>query len=188
MDLNELGFTKEELQQRVVEHIAKQVMAGVSLDEDGNEFDTDSSFARKLRQFVAEHVDKTIDALAQKYVLPNVARYVEDLSLQETNKWGEKTGNSLTFVEYLVKRAEEYMLEKVDFEGRAKGERDGYSWKGTQTRLTHLVEKHLHYSIESAMKNALLIANNTIAKGIEETVKTKLALISEQLKMEVKTK
>lgn len=186
MDLAELGFTKEELQQRVVDQIAAQVMVGTFSDEEGEEFKSDSAFAKTLDKHVKKKVDDTINALAEKHILPNVASYIENLTLQATNQWGEKRGTPVTFIEYLTQRAEAYMQEQVNFEGKTKGENDSYSWRGAQTRISHLINKHLHYSIENAMKDAMKIATSGIAKGIEETVRAKLAEVSQQLKTEVK--
>jgi hypothetical protein len=79
------------------------------------------------------------------------------------------------------------MQEKVNYEGKGKNEAGSYSWNGTQTRITHMVHQHLHCSIETAMKQALQIATNGIASGLQETVKTKLSEVSQKLKVEVKT-
>jgi hypothetical protein len=140
-----------------------------------------------LEAKVLERVHQAIDDIAAKNVLPNVASYVENLTLQETNKWGEKTGSPLTFVEYLVQRAEHYITEKVDFQGRAKGQ-DSYSWNGTQTRITYLVHEHLQYSIDTAMKDALKAANGNIVKGLEETVKLKLREIANGMNVKVEAR
>lgn len=188
MNLADLGFTKEELQQRVVEHIAAQVMQGNFHDEDGEEFKADSVFARNLQAEVQKKIDATITALAEKHVLPNVSAYIENLTLQTTNKWGEKVGKPVSFIEYLTQRAEAYMQEKVNFEGKTQEENGSFSWNGTQTRITHLIHQHLHYSIDTAMKAALKDANGHIVKGIEEAVKIKLGEVLAALKMEVKTR
>lgn len=190
MDLNleSLGFTKEELQERVIARICTQLLDGVGYDEDDNEFTTASQFHRQMRTSIQEKIEATINAIAEREVLPNVASYIENLTLQETNRWGEKTGEKVTFIEYLTRRAEAYMQEKVNFDGKTKEESGSYSWSGTQTRITHLVHQHLHYSIDSAMKDALKIANSAIATGIQETVKTKLAEISTTLKVGITSK
>lgn len=93
----------------------------------------------------------------------------------------------MSFLEYLVDRAEAYLTEKVSFDGKTKAESRGYSWNGTQTRLSYLVDRHLHYSIEKAMKNALANANKAIVQGLEDTVKLKLGEIQKSLKVTVKT-
>ena len=184
--LEALGITADELINRIVDKCAEELMTDVSFDEDGAEWRAKSKLARQLDDRIKRQIDETISALAEKHILPNVAEYVESLTLQETNRWGEKTGKKLTFIEYLTQRAEAYMTEKVNFEGKSKDEAGGFSWAGTQTRITHLVNKHLHYSIETAMKQALSVANSAIASGIEETVKLKLSEITGTLKASVK--
>ncbi|MDN7913721.1 hypothetical protein [Burkholderia cepacia] len=187
LDLEALGFTKEELQQRVIDQVSKSILSSVGWDDEDGEYDVESKFTKTIQQRVIKHVDNTINALAEKHVLPNVADYIENLTLQATNKWGERTGEKLTFIEYLTQRAEAYMTEKVNHSGKSKAE-DSYSWSGTQTRITYLVNQHLHFSIERAMKDALQIANSAISTGIQETVKLKLGEIAQSLKVSVATK
>lgn len=185
LDLESLGFTQDELQQRVVDQICRQVLTSKGYDpETGDEWDEDSALNRDLRKVVVKRIDEQIARMAEQHILPNVSKYIEELTLQKTNQWGEKTGKEVTFIEYLVQRAEAYMLEKVNYKGMTP---DHYS-KGTQTRLTHLVNEHLHYSIQRAMKDALQIATSSISKGIQETVKLKLQELSESLQVAVKMK
>ena len=177
----------EELQERVIDRICEQLLTSIDYDPDtGGEYQVASTFRRGIDNRVKAKVEETINAIAEREVLPNVAAYIEGLVLQETNGWGEKRGTPVTFKEYLVQRAEAYMQEKVSFDGKSKAESNGYSWNGTQTRIAHLIHQHLHYSIESAMKNALKIATGAVAEGIQETVKIKLAEVSAKLKTEVK--
>lgn len=187
MTLEELGFTKEELQERVVDRLCTQVLHGVTWDEDGNEIETNSQFSRKLNERVAKHIDDTIAKIAEKHVLPNVAEFIENLCLQETTKWGEKKGEPVTFIEYLVQRADAYMREDVDHNGKTQKE-DSYSWRTHSTRIAYMVDKHLQYSIESAMKQALETANASIAGGLEKAVKTSLNEVISGLKVTVKAK
>jgi hypothetical protein len=186
MNLVDLGFTKEELQKRVVEHIAAQVMEGTFHDEDGEEFSGDSKFAKTLHEHVRKQIDASIAGLAAKYVLPNVQAYIENLTLQTTNQWGEKQGKPVTFIEYLTQRAEAYMQEEVNYEGKTKGQ-DSYNWRKSQTRISHLIHQHLHYSIETAMKNALATANSVIVEGLKKTVEIKLGEVAAAMKVELKT-
>lgn len=172
--LESLGLTQEALADRVVAKIAEGMMTGVHYNEDGDEYFDDSAFMRTLNQKVQAMLDAKVNEIGEKYVLPKVTAMVENLVLQETNRWGEKTGQPVTFIEYMVGRAEAYMTEKVNYEGKGKNEVGGYSFSPTQTRITHLVEKHLHYSIDTAMKAALNDATTNIAKGINETVRLKL--------------
>jgi len=184
LNLETLGFTKEELQQRVVDQLCKELTSDLDYEE-GMEFPVDSKFGKKLQRVVEAHIDRKIQEIAENHIFPKVSEYIENLTLQETNKWGEVKGTSLTFVEYMVQRAEAYMTEKVNYEGKAKGE-NIYSWTGTQTRLSRLIHQHLHYRIENAMQTALKDANSHIVKGLEETIKIKLKEISDSLKVGLK--
>lgn len=181
LTIESLGISTDELTQRLVQTMADRLLGEWADDDEGK-----TTLHRRLEKLVIERVDQAIEDLAGRHVLPNVAQYVETLVLTETNKWGEKSGRSLTFVEYLVERAEHYLTEKVDYKGKAKGEEWGSSWSPHQTRVSHLVHEHLQYSIKTAMEQALKTANSKIAEGIQETVKIKLAEIVASLKVEAK--
>jgi hypothetical protein len=187
MNIEDLGFTKEELQERIVNQACSQVLRGTVCDEDGYEHSVDSTIAKTLKSLVMQRIDEQIENIAVQHILPNVTDYVQNVTLTETNKWGEKTGETLTFIEYMSKRAEDYLNEKVSFDGKSQSE-SNYNWKGTQTRITHLINSHFQYSISTAMSNALKNANNSIVGGIEGAVKLKLKEISDSLKINVKMK
>lgn len=189
MDLQQLGFTQEELQDRVVERICEQLLTSIEYDAEGDEYPASSRFQSAIKDLIKKRVDETISAMAERYVLPNVAKYIEELTLQQTNSWGEKKGEPVTFIEYLVGRAQAYMQEEVNHEGKSQKEAGNYGWSGArQTRITHLINRHLQYSIETAMKNALNVATGEIAKGIHETAKIKLNEIASSMKVSVTTK
>lgn len=188
-DFKSLGFTEDELKQRVVDQICNQLLTATHYDySEDTEYSGASTLMRDLEKKVREQIDASISTLAEQHILPNVAQYIENLTLQQTNQWGEKRGEPVSFVEYLVQRAEAYMQEQVDHSGKSKTQDNSYSWSGKQTRITYLIHQHLQYSIETAMKDAMKVATNSIAKGIEATAKQKLAEIAETLKVGVSTK
>jgi len=186
IDLTALGFTQEELQQRVIDQITERVLTGVYFDEEGDEVLRSSRFAQELNKKIQQRIDDTINALAEKHVLPNVVKYIEDLTIQQTNQWGEKKGASVTFIEYLVQRAQAYMQEEVNSSGKTRAE-DSYGWSGKQTRITYMIHQHLHHSVETAMKDAMKIATGEVARGIHETARHKLNEIAASLKVSVST-
>lgn len=186
--LETLGLTKEDIQDRIIERLCSNILSGKGYEEDGEEYYEDSQFKKKLEERLQAHINATVSALADKHVLPNVTQYVENLTLQQTNKWGEKVGAQVTFIEYLTQRADAYMREEVSHEGKSKEESGGYSWSKATTRIAYMVNRHLQYSIETAMKQALATANSAIAKGIEEAVKIKLQEVVGGLQVAVKTK
>jgi hypothetical protein len=188
--LETLGLTKEEIADRIVKHAATDLLNQRlgSFDEDGVESEEPTAFAEAMKKAIAAKVNEAIEQIAAKNVLPNVAAYVEGLCLQETNRWGEKTGKALTFTEYLTARAEAYLREEVNYDGKAKHEDSFGSWKSAGTRVSYLINKHLQYSIETAMKAALTTANSAIVGGIEQAIKIKLAEVQSALKVTVTTK
>ncbi len=188
LSLAALGITQEDLQQRVVDQIVAQVMSTEYSDEDGEAVFRTSEFAKGLDAAVKERINAQVAKIAEQHVLPKVGEFVESICLQETNKWGEKTGRKMTLTEYMAERADAYLREQVNFDGKSKTEGDSYSWRGTQTRITHLVHQHLHYDVERAIKEGLTNANKVIGDGIRQTVALKLAEVSNALKIEVKTK
>lgn len=188
LDLESLGITKDELQDRIVERAVARLFEVTGYDEDGDEFIQSSPLAGRLEKAVKSAIDAKISGIAEKHVLPLAETYIENLTLQETNRWGEKTGKAVTFIEYLIQRAEKYLTEEVNYEGKTKDQVSGYGWTKSQTRLVHLVHQHLHYSIDTAMKQAIQNANSVIVGGIQDTVKIKLGEIAAALKVEVKTK
>jgi hypothetical protein len=123
--------------------------------------------------------------MAEEYVVPHVREIIESVSLQVTNQWGEKQGEPKTFIEYLTASAQDYLTTPVDYEGKPGN--SGYSSKN-QTRLVHLVHQHLHYAIESAMKDAVDQVKKQIGPALETTVKLKLGEIANTLKVQLTTK
>lgn len=185
--LESLGLSKEDIQDRVIDQLCRTVLSGKTYDEDGNEEWVDSQFKYKLDERVKAQIEASISAMAEKHILPNVHAFVENLTLQQTNKWGEKQGKPVTFIEYLTQRAEAYIQEEVSYDGKTR-EQGGYGWSKSTTRIAYLIHQHLQYSIESAMKEALKTANSAIAGGIQEAVKIKLQEVVSGLQVAVKTK
>lgn len=189
IDLKELGITPDEIKERVVAQICNQLLTSVSTDDEDNEYQRPSQIHTTLVELVKTKINEKVAEQAEKHVLPKVSDYIENLVLEKTNQWGEEVGEKQTFIEYLVKRAEFYMNEEVNYEGKSKADmRNSCSWNKAQTRIAYLIDQHLHYSIERAMKEALENANSQIVKGLEETVKIKLKEVSESLKVAVKLK
>lgn len=188
LTLEALGLSQESLADRLVDRLAEGLLSSLDYDEDGHSFRGESPFATKLNRMVKDRLGALVLDLGEKHVLPKVNEMVEGLVLQETNRWGEKVGQPVTFIEYLTQRADAWMREEVDYGGKAKAEGDSYSWRKAGTRVSWVIDRHLQHSIETAMKGAVASANQSIIGGLQETVKIKLAEVAAALKVEVKTK
>lgn len=187
LSIESLGFTKEDLEDRVVELAVERLLRTRGFDEDGEETSKASALSERLKAALLDRIDSAVREIAEKHILPNAAQYIENVTFQKTNQWGESKEPPLTFREYLAKQAENYLTEQVNYEGKSKSE-DSYNFRGTQTRITHMVHKHLHSEIERLMKDAVADANNKIASGIQEAVKMKLGEITNGLKLSVSVK
>src|ERR1700758_2115796 len=129
IDIESLGFTKEDLQERVIDRICQQLLETAGMDEDGEDIAIVSPIAKRLEKSVKDLIERKVSEIAEQNVLPKVGAFVDNIMLQETNKWGEKTGKGpLTLTEYLVSRVEAYITEQVDHDGKSKSEKDSYNW------------------------------------------------------------
>lgn len=179
LTLESLGLTQEEFQDRVVSRVCQWLMSTVCFGDDEGEYRADSPLAKKLDFILQQKVDLAIEKLADERLVPNIGNQIETLCLQKTSQWGEKKGEKFTFIEYLVARAQEYLQEPVNFEGKARTESAYSNWNASTTRIAWLVNKHLQYEIETAMKKALQDANKSIVGGIEKAIKIKLTELAE---------
>lgn len=183
--LESLGLTKKALQDRIIELAVERLLTGVTYDEDGNIDFIDSKYHEKMKNLIKDRINETITIFAEKHVLPKVNEYIENIALQQTNQWGEKKGTSVTFIEYLIQRANEYMVEEVNSDGRSKDEcknRNDSFYSTKQTRVAFMIDKYLYITIQNAMQEALKNANTSIVNGIEATVKLQLEEISKSMK------
>lgn len=189
LDLEALGISKEELQDRIVERAVERLFETAGMDEYGDEVIEKSPLAGRLEKAVRSAIEARVSKIAEDHVLPITGELVESIVLQETNQWGEKKGTPVTFREFLVQRADAYLREPVDYHGLGKSEsRDSYNWNSKNTRVVHLIHQHFDFRIKEAMEQAVKVANESIAGGIQEAVKVKLAEVVNGLKVQVQTK
>lgn len=183
MELSELGLSQGQLQELVVDKIVQQLLYRGEEDDEG--YACRSDFHKELRSKIKEKAISTVAELAKKYVLPVVQEDIKALLIEKTNNYGEKKGETTTFVEYMVERAKAYMADEVDNVGRSRAECS--SWRGgNQKRLVYLLNKHLSDAIEQVIKTVLKDANDLLAEGVEETVKLKLVEIKDKFSVKVK--
>jgi hypothetical protein len=191
IDLSSIGITPEELQSRVVDSIADSLLSGFGRDpETGEVFRQGNQFRQQLDKEIQSRLDQRVSEIGAGHIYPAIAAKIETLLLQKTNEWGEAQGEGVTFVQYLVNRAERYLSEEVDGDGRTAQEcrTRGNTFYKKGPRLVTMIDKHLQTSIESAMKTALKDANSVIVEGIAKAAKDSLKTLSEKLSVVVTTK
>ena len=183
INLEELGISKADLQQRVIDQLCEILLGDKYLNEDNAE--CADHFREELNKHIRTRIDKVIYELAEKYVLPNINKQIENVVIQETNNWGEKKDSkAVGFTEYMVHRIDAYLKEDVDRDGKSKGDANGYSWHKETNRITHCVGKHLQSTIDRAMISSVKEINDSINGGLENAVKDAL----NRIKVTVSTK
>lgn len=180
-----LGISKEDLTEKLLDRLVEEFTTEPVWDEDGAEMRRSSTMAKKITDQIKAHVDATVKRLGEEHVLPRVTEIIEGLVLNTTNQWGEKTGKGVTFIEYLTQRAEAFMVEPVNYDGKPKGT-DSYGWSKHSTRVAYMIDKHLQFSINTAMTKALAEANSSIASGLLAAVKHSLSEATAKLRVDVK--
>lgn len=185
ISLEELGITEENLTDKLVDKLSDKLLQSLHYDEDGDEWFGQSDMSRKITKAIQDRIDDKVAKIAELHVLPNVDALIEGVKLQKTNEWGEVRGQSVTFIEYMVKRADEYLIEVVDINGKTKSESGSSFFSKSGRRVDYMIDKHLKYSIEKAMKEALKTANDSIVGGLEKAVKDKLAELKVMLDVKV---
>jgi hypothetical protein len=166
--LSSVGCTQESFLDRLVDQCATKI-----LETRGG---YDNKFTEALRAEIQARIDAAINAFGEQYVAPLALEHIKALVIERTNQYGEKNGESFTLLEYMVDRAEKYITEEVDSNGRNQAEcnarRDSFYRKGT--RISQMIDQYLYLSTDTAMKKALEGANATIAKGLMGQLKISL--------------
>jgi hypothetical protein len=177
----DLGISPEELRELVVKRAADLLLA--ELDDRNELLDVNGI----LRAAVEERVGPITEQIGKDVIEPRVQALIEGITFQKTSEWGEPKKAPQTWRELLVERAENWLTEPVNRNGKTRTE-DSYSWSPATTRIAYLVDQHLQLHIDQAMKAALLDANKKIASGIMEAVRTGLNSAAAGIKVEVKTR
>lgn len=188
--LESLGIKAEDLGERIVDQAVYALLNSTGFDPD-NEEETryDSKFKREIEARIQKAVDEKISALAAKHLVPRVSEMIENANLQKTNNYGEKRGEPLSFIEYLVERAESYMTERVDYAGQSKEESgSSYNWRDYGPRLTVLMKTHIRTELENITKKAMGDVNSTFAKAVEQCAKDAISAAAETFKISVSVK
>lgn len=180
--LEVLGITREDVLNCVVKELAKEILG---LDEDG-EYEVrnlDSRVMSQVCKFIDAKIVEQVASQCETAFTPLIESKLADYTFQQTNTWGEKTGETLTFTEYLVKQINGYMLEEVDRRGRNNAEcrRNHDTFYSSGTRITFAIQEYFQTAMESAMKEILADSARILTEGIEKAAKDALGDIHKRL-------
>lgn len=185
--LKALGVSPEHLADRVVDQTVESLLSYTGYAEDGEgERSYETRFKREIEKRVQAAVDAKIAALAEVHVVPRVGELIEQANMRKTNTYGEPKGDPMTFKEYIASRAEAYMSEDVDLNGKSKSEGDSYNWRSCGPRLTVLMKMYIRDTMETHAKAAVNDINKVIAKNLEKAARDAITAASVNLQIAVK--
>ncbi len=189
MDLKQLealGITAEDLTQRIVDQAVENLLNASGYDpENDTEVRYESRFKKEIEKRLLSAVDQKISALAAEHIVPRVGEMIEQASMRKTNGYGEPKGEPMSFKEFIASRAESYMSEDVDSNGKSKAEGDSYNWRSCGPRLTVLMRIYIRDTLEAHAKTAVNDVNKVIAKNIEKSAIDAIHAAANALKVSV---
>lgn len=181
-----LGLSKEELQSRVVDQICERVLSSVGIDDEGGEHSYPSQVRVRLQAAAKKQIDDALNDFADKFIVPGISKHLETLVLQPTSQYGEKKGTPQTFLEYLTRRAEEWLGEKVNEKGQTRKE-DSYSFKEHSTRAVWIIDQQLQKKLSDMMTGQIAATHAQLGQVMQDTIKSVFERTFSNLKVETET-
>jgi len=185
--LEALGISNEDLIERVVDKLVDEFLG----TDDSDEFSQRriESIDNSVRKLIQERVDVGIQKVLETHIIPSIETRISELVIQETNEYGEKKGKkAMTFTEFAVQKAQDFLEENVDYDGKPKCQKGHYHWIADSTRLIHLVKKQISTDIEAAVMKSLTDATSAVANSLMEVTRLKLNEAAKKLRIEVSSR
>jgi hypothetical protein len=189
--LKALGLNTETLGNRIVDQAVEALLSNSGFNPDTEEETRyESQFKRAIEVRIKNAVDEKISALAAIHLVPRVGEMIEKADMRKTNSYGEPKSPPMTFKEYIAYRAENYMVEEVDYHGNSKDDLNArgestYNWKSCGPRLTVLMKMYIINSLEKEAKTAVNDVNTVIAKNIQKAASDAISAAAAALKVSV---
>lgn len=184
----DLGLSQEELRELVIERAAKKIVEDTGGDSDISDV-LEGRIERRFQELIAAAIEPVTAQIASGVIEPKVQALVEGMTFQKHTSWGEPKEPPRSWRELLVERAENWLIEPVNYRGQTQDEvrRSGSCFNKDTTRIAWMVDSHIKTHIETAMRAALLDANKKLAAGIMDAVRDGLNAAAAGIKVEVKT-
>ncbi len=165
--LEQLGLSVDGVRDVIVNKVSEELFEQLSRE---NGEDLESRILEIVRKRTVTLMAERIDKVIGEAIEPRINDIVDNLVFQETNNWGEPKKPAMSLREKALHLAEQWMSEPVNYNGETK-KNDSYNWRKDSTRIIHMVEKRIQFTIEEAVKSAVADLNSKVAGGIADAVK-----------------
>ena len=172
MKIEELGFTKED----IIDKLAEKIIS-VDYASDDYESKISTQVQKKIDGKLTEAVNKAfLNAIDEK--LNAILDTIISGEVRPVNIWGEPVGEKTTIRDQLTKRAKDFWLQKVDKNGKACD-----SYYGVP-RHEHLMQETVKKEFESVVKANI----DGVISGLKEALRVDLMkVVDDQMKRAFKS-
>lgn len=184
-----LGMTPDQVIDRAIERlVGGSVEEYFDWDDGPTRRTKPSPLAAEVESRVQAAIDAAVDKLAEETVVPKAEELIRGFVIQKTNGYGEAKGEPVQFTDYLVKRAEDWLNEPVNYNGQAKAQvRYGDTWRADTTRFAAMMDRHIGSSLSIAIEKIYKAADEQVAGGLKKAVLEKLAELTSDIKITIDT-
>jgi macrodomain Ter protein organizer (MatP/YcbG family) len=179
-NLDDLGLTKEVLEERIIASITSRILKDSYFDEDDIECSRNNKLYDKLQKEFESIIDKKIAALIEEQFKDKIESHIEKMVFKVTNFYGEDKASPMSIREHINKHINDTLLEKVDRNGRTERDRYNFDSKSAIPRINKLFSDCVDINIKTAVQSVLVDANKRLKDSLEETIKQKIAEIKIQ--------
>jgi hypothetical protein len=169
----DIGLSQDEVQSRVVEAIADQIVTTASCDDEGNVHKRRASFVTRMENTVESVIRQRAEKLIDSQ-LEAVIDKILSSGFQPVDSYGEPKGEKTTLRDMIKKKAEAFLSERVDKNGKTA---DRYA-DPVGTRLDVAMQKHVDgvctATVQNELKTAVEAAKGKIGTMVAKVIVEKL--------------
>jgi autotransporter translocation and assembly factor TamB len=178
--LAHLGITKEELLDRVAKQVARDLLHGASVDDEGQAWPIDTKFHKEMQELIETELKSQIATHFQRDVVPKLTEITAKMILNRTNRYGERKAKPQTLKEFMVQQTKNFLREVVDSRGQLTTRGNG------KTRLETMLSDNMQQVLKMELEDTVSAANEMLAGELQEAVRTRLTALAEKFKIVVK--
>ena len=183
MNIDQLGISQETLVNMVVDKIASSILDSRIEGDDFSshvELQFEKRVGEQVKKAIEQGIEKVIGQTTQDAIENAVRTMVDSTTFTETSRYGEPKKPPITWREMLVSKAEHYLSEPVDSDGKPKGQ-GGYDSRYDATRAAWLIYRYMGKELHDAAAKMLANANAQIVGGMKKAIEQKLSEITVSL-------
>lgn len=176
--LEALGFSREEIQNKIVDAAVEDLLSGVSVDDEGNAHRMASRLRESFNTELTQRIADTVSNLVSTLVTPE---YIRATTFPRYSKYGEKKGDPLTFKEFVEQCVSKILDAKVDDSGKIL-EPGSYGYDRGKHFMSGLVEKAVERELREAIQKGLINIQQEVTNALKAAATEIITKITASIK------